>query len=428
MSYTVKNLPKGMVELTFTMPIDELKADLVNAAKHLSEEHPIQGFRPGKAPMDVVQQRFGEMAIYEHALEHIVRREYVKAVTSEKMNAYGQPKVDIVKLAPGNPVEFTAVVAVIPHVDSLADFHKITVEQKPVKVEDKQIEDTLKELQKMRTKEVPAAREAKTGDKIVVDMDLMLAGVPLEGGQARDHGIFLDEDYYIPGVKEQVIGLKSGDKKTFSVKFPSDHFQKNIAGKDVDIAVTVKDVFQLETPELDEDFAKKLGQDSIENLRTLLRKNMEEDAENKERQRAELELLEKLVDKSKFGDVPDAVLNDEVERMIDELKRSVAERGVPFEDYLQNIKKSVDDLKLEMTVQGLKRVKTAILIREIAEKESIEASDGDVLEEVQKQMNAYSGNPEAQARVRTDDYQDYLRTTLRNRKVIDVLGKQVVKK
>ncbi len=417
-----------MVEISVEVPLADFATDLENAAKHISEEKPIQGFRPGKASYDVVKNRFGEMAIYEHALPDVVRRTYVKAVLEGHLHTYGQPEISVTKLAPGNDIAFTATVAVIPHVESLADFRKIKVDAKVPKVEDKHIESALNDIRKMRTKEVRATRGVRQGDKVVVDMDLTQAGVALEGGQARSHSIYLDEEYYIPGVKEQVIGLKEGDKKSFTITFPKDHYKKDLAGKDVDFAVTVKEIYELPHPEMNDEFAKTLGQESVAKLRELLRQNMEEEAKTKEHQRAELELLEQLTEKSKFGDVPDAVLNDEIERMLTELKDGLSSRNVDFADYLKNIGKTVDQLKLEFSMQATKRVKTAILIREIAEQEKIEASDAELLEEVQKLLNQYKDSAEMQTEIRGEEYQDYLRTTLRNRKVIALLRQSIVEK
>lgn len=428
MEHTVKTLPKGMVEVSVQIPLEEAKKDLERAAQELSSQRPIEGYRPGKAPYDVVKSRFGEMAVYEAALPSLVRRSYVKAVTEGHVHTYGEPQINVTKLVPGNPVEYVATVAVIPHVESLADFRSLKVEAKPVKIEEKQVDDTVKEIQKMQMKEVRVDREAKSGDKIVVDMDLSQAGVPLEGGQARNHGIYLDEDYYIPGIKDQVIGLKEGDKKNFTLKFPESHYQKNIAGKDIDFDLTVKEVYELQNPELTDEFAKKLGQESIAKLRAVLRENIEKESKDKELQRAELEVLETLVEKSKFGEIPDIAVNHEVERMLEELKHGVNHRGIEFSDYLQNIGKTVDELKMEFASQAIKRVKTAILIREVAEREKIEASDAELLEEVQSLMNEHSKNTEMQDRIRSEEYQDYLRTTIRNRKVIELLRQAIVQK
>lgn len=421
MSATIKKLPKGMVELSFEIPHDDIVRDLETAAKKISEERPLDGFRPGKAPLDLVKSRVGEMALYEAALPAIVRRNYVRAVTEHKVHSYGEPTINVTKLAPGNPIAFTATVAAVPEITSLADFRKVRVAMKEPKIEDAKIDAALKDLQRMQTKEVRVTREAQDKDKIVVDMDLSQAGVPLDGGQARNHGIYLDEEYYVPGLKEKVIGMKEGEKREFSLSFPADHYQKMLAGKEVGFAVTLKEVHELQHPPIDDVFAKTLGQESLEKLRAVIKENMLKEAEEKERQRVEIEILDGLVEKSKFGDVPDVIMNDEVNRMLDELKHGVAERGLKFEDYLTNIKKSLEDLKMEFTTQALKRIKTAIVIREIGEKEGIEASDAELIKEIEDLMNRHSGDPAAQEQIRSEDYQDYVRGSLRNRKVLETL-------
>jgi trigger factor len=425
---TTKKLPKGMVEISCEIPLDEFKNELENAARELSEQKPIEGYRPGKAPLDVVKARFGEMALYEGALPNVVRKHYVKAIVENRVHSYGEPSINVTKLAPGNPIAFTATVAAIPDVVSLADFRKVRVVAKDAVIADEQVDAALKDLQRMQTKEVRVNREAGDKDKIVVDMDLSQAGVPLDGGQARNHGIYLDEEYYIPGLKEKILGMKEGEKREFTLKFPDTHYQKMLAGKDTDFTVTLKEVFELQHPPIDDALAKTLGQESLGKLREVIKDNMKTEAEEKERQRVELEILDTLVGKSKFEDVPEKVLSDEVARMIDELKHGIAERGVSFEEYLANIKKTVDDLRTEFMPQAVKRVKTAILIREIGEKEKVEVSDSEMLEEVQNLMNRYSENAEAQEQVRSEEYQDYLRSSLRNRKVLAMLREAAIKK
>jgi trigger factor len=426
MQCTTKKLPKGMVEIACEAGLEDIRKDLDRAAAEISKEKPIQGYRPGKAPYDVVKQRFGEMAIYEAALPDVVRRVYVKAVVDGNIRTFGEPQINVTRLAPGNPISFTASVAVVPAITSLADFRKLKVVSKPKAVEEKSVDEALGELRKMQTKEVRVEREAKAGDKIVLDMDLSQSGVPLDGGQARDHSVYLDESYYVPGMKEQVLGLKAGDKKRFTLKFPDTHYQKHLAGRDVDFDVTVKEVFELQHPALDDAFAKTVGQETMDGLRSLIRKNMETEAKEKEAQRAELELLEKIVDKSKFEEVPDAIVGAEVDRMLHELKHGVNERGIEFEEYLRNIKKSIDDLRLEFSSQAIKRIKTAIVVREIGEKEGILATDEEVMGEVQKLMNSYAHDAESQERIRSEEYQDYLRTTIRNKKVLEMLRKEAV--
>ncbi|OGL74541.1 trigger factor [Candidatus Uhrbacteria bacterium RIFCSPHIGHO2_02_FULL_60_10] len=428
MSFTVKNLPKGEVEFSFEIPHEEIQHDLEHAARHLQEHKAIPGFRAGKAPYDVAKNTYGEMAIYEDALPVIVRRAYVKAVLDGKYRAYGEPTINITKLAPGNPDAFTAKITLVPAIKSLADFRKIKIDSKVPEVPEKDVDQAVAELRKMRTKEARVNREVRTGDKVVVDMDLTLDKVPLDGGQARNHGVFLDEEYYVPGFRDQVLGLKEGEQKSFSLKFPDTHYQKNIAGRDVDFAVTVKEIHELIHPDVNDEFAKSLGQPDLPTLRGLIKGNMAKEADEKESQRAEIAMLDAIVDKSKFEDIPEKIVNTEVERMVSELQQSVAGRGLKFEDYLQNIKKTLADLKLDFAPQAIRRVKTALAIRDIGDAEKIEVADAEVLAEVEKLMERYKDDAESQAKVRSDDYQDWLRTTMRNRKVLELLNKEMVKK
>jgi len=426
MKCTIKKLPKSLVELTIEVDTEETKPFLENASKELSKEKPIPGFRPGNASYDVVKSHYGEMAIYETALPAIIRKFYVKAVTDNKLFAFSEPQIDLKKLAPGNPVIFLATVALVPKVLSVPELSKIKVKSKKPAVEEKDIDAAIKELQKMRTKEILADREVQPKDKVVMDMDMSLAGVPIEGGQARGHGIYLDEDYFIPGMREALLGLKAGEQKKFQLKFPEKHYQKHLAGQNVDFMVNIKGVYELGYPELNDEFAKGLGQESLAKVRELIRKNMTEEAAEKEGQRAENEALEKLVEKARFEDIPDLMVNQEVERMIHELKHGVADQGLDFDTYLKNIKKGVDDLKLDFAPRAVKRVQVALVMKEIGDKSGVEVSDSDVLAETQRLLNAYSSDAEAQNRIRSDEYQEYLHASLRNKKIVALVRKETI--
>lgn len=426
MQKNIKKLPKGEIEIACVVALDEIKALLEKAAQELTEEKPIDGFRPGKTPYDVVKQRYGEMAIYETAMPDIVRKAYVEAVRGSDLDVFGEPRLDVKKLAPGNDVEFTLRVAIVPKVTSLPDLKTIRIGSKAAEIKEAEVDEALKQLQKMRTKEALAAREVRGGDKIVVDMDMSLAGVPLEGGQTRGHGIYLEEEYYVPGLKEQLLGLKTGEQKKFALKFPETHYQKNIAGKDVEFSVTVKSVFELSHPALDDEFAKGLGRATLPELRDLIKTNMAQEAADKEARRAENEAIEKIVERSRFDDVPDLIINQETDRMMHELVHELTDRGVQFENYLKNIKKTADDLKLDFAPQAVKRVKAALAMREIGQREKLDPTEKEVSDEQTRLMNEYTDDAEAQTRIRGEEMLDYIRATIRNRKVAELIRKTCV--
>ena len=421
MKTEIKNLGEGQTELKIELELSEFEGALIKASAELSEIKNIPGYRPGKAPYDVVKSNFGEMAIYDHALPKIIQKSYVEAITSHQLVTWGEPKISVTTLAPGNPIAYIAIVTLVPKIEKLVDFKKVVVEEKAINVKPEDAEKTIGELSRMQTRETEVKDAVGPKHKAVVDLDLFKEGVAVEGGTARDHGIYLQEDYYIPGIKEALLGMQINENKTFTVTFPKDHFQKHLAGHEIEVKMTVKNVFDLNSPELNDDFAKSLGQESLTKLRERIEQNIREDLANKEHERAETELLEKLVAESKFEDIPEAMINEEVERMIKELEHSLSERKIEMTDYLKNIKKTLTDLKTGFAAQAVMRIKSALLMREVGINEKIEVDDGEVLRELTTALNEHKDQPELQEYARSDEYQDRIRMILRNRKIMGML-------
>ena len=288
MTYTVTKQPKSITEVRVTIEAAELKPYMERAASEMSQRATIEGFRPGKAGYDIVAKRFGEMAILEEALPSIVQKQLVEVVKKEALDTVGEPSINVEKAAPGNEVIFTAKFAILPTIKKLADLSKIKIEAKDAKIEAKEVEKVVDELRKMQRTEHKVEREVTATDKVTVDLDMTVDKVAVEGGTARKHAIYLTEPYYIPGLNEKLLGMKTGEERVFMLKFPSEHFNKMLAGKDVEFTVTLHGVEEVRHPELNEAFAKSVGQESMEKLRELLKKNLEDEAGMKEKQRQEI--------------------------------------------------------------------------------------------------------------------------------------------
>jgi trigger factor len=424
----VEQLPKNTVKLTITLGVEELKPFLEAAAEHLSEHTDIPGFRPGKAGYDIVKNRFGEMKIYEEALEPIVRKTLYAAIVGNDLETIGSPKIDVTTMAPGNDLVYTAELAKMPAVTKLADYKKISVKAEAKPVENKDIETVLKDLTHMQTREARAAAgSAAAGtDKVVLSVNMKKAGVPVEGGQAPSHAVFLGEEYYIPGFKEHVSGMKEGESKTFAIKFPDEHASKMLAGSDIDFDITVKEIFNLVAPEINDEFAKSLGQKDVAELKTRITDNLKAERAQEEQARQERDILEKIAADSRFDDIPDLLVNEEINKMLAELESNVAEQGMDFEKYLSSLKKTVAQLKMEFSPQAIVRIKVALIVREVAKQENISVSDKEVDDELDKIAAEYE-DAEAKKRVYAPQSRDYVQTILRNRKVIDLLRAAIVK-
>ncbi len=426
MKIEVKNLPKSKVELVITITVEEIKPYLEKAAKHLSDNKDIKGFRRGHAPYDKVIQEFGEMALYEASLERIVQSTYFSAVKEKELDVIGMPEINVTKMAPGNDIEYKAVAALLPKVD-LPSFEKIKVEKKEKEVEEKEVEDTLENLRKMQgTEEVKSGPSTKE-DKVVIDMDLLIDNVLVEGGQTKDHGVYLNENYYVPGLPEQLIGVKKDEEKEFDLEFPKEHYQKHLAGKKVHFKVKVKDVFERKFPELNDEFAKKLGQENVAKLREVLKQNLQAEADRKENERQEIEMLEAIITKAKFEDIPDVLIDAEKRRIFAELKSRISGSGLTMEQYLEGVKKTEAQLIEEYADQADKRVKTTLVLRALSAKENIEVSDAEVEKEVEEMKKVYAKQPEVLKNLETQDTRESLKVILRNRKAVMWLKERIVK-
>lgn len=414
-----ENLPKGVVKLTITVSHDELVPALQEAAKELSEQIQIPGFRPGKADYETVKRHVGEMKIYEHALEDVVRRTFTEAVLAQNIETVGSPSISVDKLAPGNDLVYTAEITRMPAATRIADLSSIHVDAKPIQITDEDLGRVLADLSRMQTKEMRATSGSAVGQgqKVVVDMNLKKDGVAVEGGQAAGHAIYLNEEYYVPGFKEQLAGMKEGDQKTFSLPFPADHFQKHLAGAPVDFEVTIKEIYDLDRPDVDDVFAQALGQKDLSSLKELLKKNMTNEQEDEEQKRQEREMLEQIAAASTFEDIPDLLVNEEINKMIHELEHAVEQQGGRMDEYLSSIKKTLAQVKLDMTPQALMRIKVAILLRALAKQLNTVVEPKELDTELDRLAAEYE-NEEVKKRVYTPMYREYTETLLRNRKVI----------
>ena len=381
-----KKLPKSLVEFEITVPEAEALAGMNSAANKISADVGIKGFRKGTVPTNILEQHIGKEKIFEEACYLIADKKFAKAVESEKIKIIGRPKMEILKMAIGNPFVFKITVPVYPDIE-LADYkaiaEKIKGEKKEVEIKEEEIQESLKWLQKSRRKEVLVNRPAKKGDLAEVDFEARVGGVKLEGGESRNHPLVLGESKFISGFDEQVENMSIGESKNFSLTAPADFAQAGLRGKKIDFKVTLKAVYELALPEIDDQFAASLG--SFKDLNALKENikagiKMEKEAAEKDRSR---QLFAKRVAEESKIEVADALIDEEMENMAREMKHNFEEQGLNFDDYLSSIKKSGDELKKDLKVPAELRVKTSMIFPEISKREEISVSD----EELEKKAN-----------------------------------------
>lgn len=425
MKYEAKTLDKSQVELTITVEPKDYKKDLEAAAIRISERAAIKGFRAGKAPYEMVKQQVGEIRIIEEAMQPIVEKNFFNAAKEAKLDTVGMPQITITKIAPGNDLVFTATVALLP-VIKLGDMSKVKVKHQSKEVTEAEVETVLNDLKKMQTKEILKNGASTKDDKLVINMEMFADKVPVEGGQAPNHQVYLNEPHYIPGLAEQLIGLKKDDAKEFSLKFPKDHYQKHLAGKDIDFKVKVNDVFELQHPDINDEFAKSIGQESLEGLKLIIKTNLSEEAKHKDDQKIEIEILDQMIEASEISEVPDVLINAEKQKIFNELKYSLANQGIEMEKYLKDLKKTEEDIFKDFTEQALRRVKAALISRQVALDNNIKAEKADIDAEVKQIKAAYPDNKNVEENLKKPEVLDTLALTIQNRKVMTFLKEKIV--
>lgn len=414
MQATIEKLPRNQVKIRIEVQPTEMKSELTAAAARLSSGTNFPGFRTGKVPYDVVAKRFGEAAVWEEAAEDVVRRRYVVAVKQHDLTTIGHPHVSIEKIAPGNPVVFTATVALVPAVE-LAAIKDIKVDWTAVNVTADDVSKTIEELRAATALEKPVERPAQRGDAVDVDVDVFVDGVAIEGGKSRKHPVTIGSGSFIPGFEDQLVGMTKGQTKEFTLTFPKDYHAKHQAGKLATFKVTVQEVRARQLPALDDAFVQRVAKvQTVDQLRADVRQRLTEQRQERAEQEFEVKLLEQLVKRSTFGDVPDMLVEHELDRMVAELKHDIEHRGMKWVDYLTSMKRDETSLRKGLTAGALNRVKTSLAIRAIVQQAKLNVSR----EEIDAEVERLRQSGQDLGGVNPDDVRDYFGTVLLNRKAI----------
>lgn len=426
MNHTMKKLPQSQAEIVVTVTPDEYKKHMEKAAQRITERSAIKGFRNGKAPYETVKKEFGEMNILNEALESIVQESFYNAVKAEGLDTIGMPQITVEKMAPGNDVEYKAVVALLPKV-TLPEISKIKIAKKAKEIKKEHIDEVLANLSKMQAREVIKNDAASGDDMVEIDMDLKKDGVPVEGGQAKGYKVYLNEkEYHIPGFNDHLVGVKIGDEKIFSLPFPENYHNKMLAGNMGEFSVKVKGVYTREFPTLDDEFAKTLGQENLAKLEERIKENLELEAGQKADKQAEIEIFDTIIEKSTFDEIPEVLIDAERRKMFYELKQDLERNGIEIERYLNDIKKTEKELFEDFKEQATKRAKASLVSRQIAKEKEIVVTDEEVEKELEMLKSVYQNDPDAAENLKRPEVKDTIRTIEQNKKVVAWLKETVL--
>jgi trigger factor len=407
--------------LTVEVSAEDFTKALDEAFKKVVKQVSIPGFRKGKIPRGMFEQRFGVESLYQDALDIILPTAYPNAVDEAGIEPVDRPEIDVEQVEKGKSLIFTAKVTVKPEV-KLGEYKGLEVEKLDDTVTDEDVENELKQLQE-RHAELAVKEEGaiENGDTAVLDFDGYVDGEAFEGGAAENYSLEIGSGSFIPGFEEQLIGLEAGAEKDVEVTFPEEYHAENLAGKQAVFKVKIHEIKAKELPALDDEFAKDVNEEveTLEELRAQTRTRLEEAKKTE----AENQLRDTLVEKAAESvevDIPDALIENEISRMMQEFEQRLQMQGMNLDLYFQFSGQDEEALKAQMKVDAEKRVKYNLTLEAIVKAENIEVSDEDVEAELSKMAEMYN-MPIENIKQALGGSAEGLKEDLKVRKAIDFL-------
>lgn len=404
MKTTVKNLSDTKVELTITLDAEALADAQKVALVKLSNTVKVPGFRKGKVPASVAAKHVDPQALQEQLLDDAISKAVAQAFVAEKLQALERPTVDIKKYVPGEQLEFTAEVDVLPPV-KLGDYKKLDTKAEKVVVAEADIADVIERMRAGFAEKKEVERAAKDGDETVIDFIGKKGDVPFDGGAGTDYTLALGSNQFIPGFEEGIVGHKAGETFDLELEFPKDYHAKELAGEKVVFTTTLKKVVELVLPKVDDDFAQKAGE--FKTVKELKEDIKAEIATQKEREVADKlkdQLITALIEKSEVP-APEVLVADQMRSIEQDFSQNLMYRGVDLHTYLEaNGFKDEDDWReKEVKPTAIKRTQAGLVLNELSQAEKISATDAEIDEHVEVHKQQYANNPEVLKQFETEE-------------------------
>ncbi|EAF5656863.1 trigger factor [Listeria innocua] len=414
-------------KLTFEIEQEKVKEGLDRAFVKVRKTLNVPGFRKGKVPRQIFNQRFGEEALYQDALDILLPEVYSQAIDEAGIDPVDTPQVNIESMEKGETWVLTADVTVKPEV-KLGDYKGLEVEKRETELTTEELEAELKQLQERQAElVVKEDAPAENGDTVILDFEGFKDGVAFEGGQAENHSLELGSGQFIPGFEEKLVGLKAGDEADIELTFPEEYHAEDLAGQPVVFKVKLHEVKTKEVPALDDELAKDIDEEveTLDELKEKISKRLQEAKEDSVAQAKQEEVIAKAVENAEV-DIPHAMVHHEADHLMNHFAQDLQAQGLTPELYYQFTGQTEEAMHAQMEKDAEKRVKMNLVLEAIAEAENIEPTEEAIDEEISTLAEKYGMEKDA-VRAALGDMSE-LKSDLKIRKAIDVLLDSAVEK
>ncbi|HBM3572642.1 TPA: trigger factor [Listeria innocua] len=414
-------------KLTFEIEQEKVKEGLDRAFVKVRKTLNVPGFRKGKVPRQIFNQRFGEEALYQDALDILLPEVYSQAIDEAGIDPVDTPQVNIESMEKGETWVLTADVTVKPEV-KLGDYKGLEVEKRETELTTEELEAELKQLQERQAElVVKEDAPAENGDTVILDFEGFKDGVAFEGGQAENHSLELGSGQFIPGFEEKLVGLKAGDEADIELTFPEEYHAEDLAGQPVVFKVKLHEIKTKEVPAFDDELAKDIDEEveTLDELKEKISKRLQVAKEDSVAQAKQEEVIAKAVENAEV-DIPHAMVHHEADHLMNHFAQDLQAQGLTPELYYQFTGQTEEAMHAQMEKDAEKRVKMNLVLEAIAEAENIEPTEEAIDEEISTLAEKYGMEKDA-VRAALGDMSE-LKSDLKIRKAIDVLLDSAVEK
>ena len=421
MSVQVEKQEKNMAKLTVEVPAEQFVDAIKKAYNKNKNRFNVPGFRRGKAPQMMIEKMYGVGVFYEDAADEAINETYADAMKESGLDIVSRPEISIEQIEKGKPFIYTALVAVKPEV-SLGQYKGIEVEKADASVKEEDIEAELKRVQNQNARLISVTdRPVAKDDQVVIDFDGSVDGKAFDGGKAEDYPLTIGSHAFIDTFEDQLIGKNIGEECEVHVTFPGEYHAKELAGKPAVFKVKIKEIKVRELPELDDEFAGEVSDfDTLEEYK----KDIEAKISERKQKAAATENENRVVDKVVEGasmEIPERMIDDQVENMIQDTARRMQRQGLDLDQYLKYTGMTLDQMKEQARPQAVKRIQTRLVLEAVAKAENIQISDEKLDEEITKMAESYQMEADKLKSYMTEMDKEQMKEDLAVQEAVDLL-------
>ena len=421
----LKSHENNLAKFEFDVAYDDFAKAVDTVYKRNKKRYRLDGFRAGHVPRKVLEKMYGPEIFYDDAIQIVFPEPYQKAIEELDLEPIDQPSVDLDDIEAGKDITFKVEVETKPH-PVLGDYSNLIIEEVSKEVTDEDVLEELKREQEENARLIPVEDgEASEGDTVNIDFDGYLDGQRFEGGKAEDYDLVLGSHTFIEGFEDQVVGHKVGDKFDVNVTFPEDYQAKEFQGKDAKFEVEINSITKKELPELDDEFAKDISEfDTLEELKANLREKLKEDKEDFATNVMQNQAIEALVKASEVS-APTPMVNSEIDIEMQNLDQRLQQMGIGLAQYVEMTQMDINQIREQYRPTAEARVKSNLLIDEVALKEGFEVSDEEIENEINESAKLYGVDDIEKFKeiFRKNVSDDTIKENIRRRKAVELLVK-----